>query len=320
MWIALLIGALLVVGLAVAYPITLVVIIPLIAGFVYLGVWKARKDKARKAQKQEQYEESPTTNEEPTLPAHHSVTETSSPPNAKVSNNPAIIDISALRTPSIATQVTIPNKVEAKPKAIARLPASIGEFDLIYNYQIEVAEAQNYDASHVSAGDIIEFRPEPDNGRDGAAVALFVDEKKIGYMHKDNRQSMYNDFIRQGDLVYGVISIVELESIKLLIGYYEKNMYSSYLESGRSFKTYKLTANKNADMQENISYCSVGERIAATYDYEKDKYIAVSVVEIGYFPKSAEDYLGPKNIRAYIHEIGDNEDANDTLYVKVAIF
>jgi len=321
MWIALLIGALLVIGLAIMYPITLVVIVPLVAGFIFFVVQQSRKEKTKQAQNREEKEKEKAR--EAALSASPGVANIVSPPDVEISSNPAIIDVSMLQTLSIATTTTIRPEEEAKPKAIARLPGTIDGFDLVYNYQIPVAGAQHYDTSHVTVGDIVAFRPEPDNAYDGGAVALFVEEKKIGYMHKNNQQSMCHDFIQKGDLVYGAISVVEPESMKMLIGFYEKNMYSSYMDSGRSFKVYKLTANKNEDMQENISYCTVGERITATYDYDKGKYAAAPVgctLEIGYFPKAAEDNLGPKNIRAYIHEIGDNDDANFTQYVRVAIF
>ena len=83
-------------------------------------------------------------------------------------------------------------------------------------------------------------------------------------------------------------------------------------------KSYKLTGNKNVEMQENIDLCSEGEYISFEYDFYKERYFALSNgFEIGYFPASASSILESENITAVISEILENESDKYEVYVDV---
>ncbi len=70
-------------------------------------------------------------------------------------------------------------------------------------------------------------------------------------------------------------------------------------------------------MQENIFLSSVGDSVDAFYETEKEKYLAIGPNDIGYFPKSAEEYL-ENEFEAFIEDIDTDDDGN--YIVKVAVF
>ena len=150
---------------------------------------------------------------------------------------------------------------------------------------------------------------------------MLLDGKKLGYLPANKLQSMYFDFTARGGTVVAKVFARSKDSVDMLLGYYANDLsdYKALLKSGAPSKTFKLTANTNSDMQENISLCSVGDPVTYDYDYKKEKYAAsASYLAIGYFPAAANALLEENDdLRAYISETEENDNGKQIAYVDV---
>jgi hypothetical protein len=170
-----------------------------------------------------------------------------------------------------------------------KLP-NIPDFEMTYNYHgLNIAGSQHYDVSYVKHGKSVEFKAEPENEHDPNAIAVMFNRQKIGYVPKNRLQKMMHDFIARNDLVQAQISYIGSDGLKMSMDFYESIM--NMRKKSAMYKTFKVTGNRNEEMQSNISLYSVGEEVTADYDYDKEKYQAVCGLEIGYFPKVAEVLL-----------------------------
>lgn len=85
-------------------------------------------------------------------------------------------------------------------------------------------------------------------------------------------------------------------------------------------KSFRLTANSNEEMQDNIGMVSKGDEVEFDMDYDKDKYLAwAGASEIGYLPQSGTNFLEAigENYEADIESIDIND--NDKYVVTVRI-
>ena len=200
--------------------------------------------------------------------------------------------------------------------------SDIPGYSLQYHYNdVKIAGYGHYDTSSARVGALLTLAPEPDNAHDAKAVAVLLDGKKLGYLPANRLQDMYYDYLERGGTVVAKVFACVKDSVDMLLGYYTNDLsdYKYLLKSGAPSKTFKLTANANSDMQENISLCSVGDPVTYAYDYEKEKYAAsASYAAIGFFPVAANALLEENDdLRAYISEIGENDNGKQTAYVDV---
>lgn len=80
----------------------------------------------------------------------------------------------------------------------------------------------------------------------------------------------------------------------------------------------KLIKNGNAEMQDNIACCNVGDEVIADYDPDTDLYVCShDVGDIGYFPEKFSDRL-TEQYRIAISDIAENE--NGKLSVTVSVY
>jgi len=193
-----------------------------------------------------------------------------------------------------------------------------------YSYDdIYVAGTQYYEIPNdLKVGDEIKFIEELDNEFDPKAIAVYVKDIKIGHVHKNLIQDMIHDFWARREIVNAYISEIRLDAIKMVIDFYveTKSKYEALKNDNEQIKSFKLTGNTNEEMQANIYISHEGESVTITYDYDKEKYLAkCSGLDIGYFLKSANDYLESieTSYEAYIEEIYENE--NDKYCVRVII-
>ena len=81
-----------------------------------------------------------------------------------------------------------------------------------------------------NGGAPLTFRQEPDNPHDGAAVAVYLGDNKLGYIYRGNIQKMINDWIKRGELFSGYINKYSTSdnSATYKIGFYKPlNKYKS---------------------------------------------------------------------------------------------
>ncbi len=184
-----------------------------------------------------------------------------------------------------------------------------------YQYDVAVAGSTYYDVSAAIPGEFVALEFEPLNQYDSNAIAVVQNGHKLGHIPRGNIQQMIHDFNSRNEPVLALLSTINGSELTLSIGFY-KSRLSELMNSGAKRKTFKLTGNRNADMQENLSFCSVGESVDACYDAEKGKYLASAGCDIGYFPASADDLL-EGDFEAVIEELEENDDGKYSVSVTV---
>lgn len=215
------------------------------------------------------------------------------------------------------------NKIETKPETIKKSTGAptLAGYTLSYSYtDVKIAEYEHCKAQNMQPGDDIVFLHEKDNPYDNKAVSVHVRGEKVGLLPKDRLQDMYHDFTAQNGLILGTISNTDPQSPTMSIVYYKNNTenddYFFFLKSGKALETFKLSSNKNEEMQDNISACSVGDEVEASYDYDKEKYMAYCFDEIGFFPKSANSLLD-HDFKAFVERIEQNEDDEYQIFITI---
>lgn len=228
-------------------------------------------------------------------------------------------------TDAVKTEVKpVPNIAKSdtsKPVPIIKMldefPDAVAEFKKLYFYddvKIFTPEDLTVDYSILKEKAEILFVQEPENSFDENAIRVIVPGPyKIGYIYRGKLQDMMNDYLTAGLPIKSNISKVDGTIIYLNIAFYGRTI-PAYKEPT---KTYKLTGNKNAEMQDNIDICNVGQYMSFNYDYEKEKYIILGDygIEIGYLPLSANALLESEDVTIVISDI--LYDENTDVYVDI---
>lgn len=176
------------------------------------------------------------------------------------------------------------------------LPITDGK-GLKYEYENDLCVIDtNAEQLGAELGGLITFKQEFENSNDNEAVAIWQSERKLGYIYRGQSQEIANRWLKNGDLILGFISAIDIPNnkVKYKIGFYKP---LEQMEKG----TFKLTGIRQKDAlgdlrQDNLEYCSVGDAVSVEIDNESEKYIVWSGGgEIGVLPKKAEDFLGSKD-------------------------
>ena len=114
----------------------------------------------------------------------------------------------------------------------------INDYYLAYEYEEKIAMPE-INAIKGNGGEKITFKQEPDNEYDNCAVALYLNETKIGYLYRGRTQDMVNDWIRKDDYFWGYINKIDVENATATfkVGFYKD---INALEM-KSFKLIKIT-------------------------------------------------------------------------------
>lgn len=197
------------------------------------------------------------------------------------------------------------------------LPESTDGVPLAYKYdnvKLFIVEGEEPDFEKFEIGVFVRFVPEPNNPFDKRAIYAIAKNTKLGYLYKGKIQDMVHDFCSQECPVIARIETVSHteKEIYLCMGFYRSPLISN--DDGKSFK---LTGNKNQNMQDNILLSVIGQEVGIDYDYEKDKYVVTdSGGEIGYLPRKVEKYLEDK-YSAVIENIETNESENYDVTIRI---
>ena len=200
-----------------------------------------------------------------------------------------------------------------------------------HNIELAVTSLQNIDYNNLSIKMIVELKHEPDNPYDSEAIVVMTKQgMKLGYLYKNNLQKMVHDFTKKNLPIFSYIDDINENEmkIKICLVFYKGTKiiiddYSNYnelIESGLEREKFKLTGNKNEEMQDNIWGCSVGDFIDCEFDHDSNKYIvSCSFGEIGYLPKSAEKWIEEcdDNFVAFIEDRGIDDNGKGVLTIVI---
>lgn len=209
---------------------------------------------------------------------------------------------------------TINNEVEQniieKPKEKKKITISAShwynDYRLAYKYDNVKIIASRFE--NIKIGDKIKFSVQED-----LSVKVIVDSiGEIGTLNSGTIKNMVIDYMKSDKPISSVISGISNE-ITLYIAFYGRKKDSFIL------REFKLVGNKNQELQDNILSCSVDDDVTFEYDYEKEQYLALSIIEIGYAPKSFNSFF-EENERyiANIKDISENDNGKYEVMVEVS--
>lgn len=106
-----------------------------------------------------------------------------------------------------------PISVSEDSLRLEELPDTVLGKPLAYQYTNEICfikgqkdteQNMKYASSHI--GNQINFTKEPSNKFDSHAVAIYLNDKKVGYVYKGKNQDMINDWLSKGNPIVAYIS------------------------------------------------------------------------------------------------------------------
>lgn len=156
---------------------------------------------------------------------------------------------------------------------------------------------------------------EPENEYDSRAVALYLEGKKIGYVHKGRLQDMIHDWLERGDKMLCCLKRLTAEDAYFLIGFYKDLDYFK----GRTFKLIGVTKKDGEGISRarNAEVLSPGDSVWVFVD--DDKYIVTDgPLDFGELPKAAIEYAeGASRIVGKVEECDFDDNGKPEIYVTI---
>ena len=196
---------------------------------------------------------------------------------------------------------------------------------LIYSYEKDICLFEDgYMHLSNNGGKDLKFVQEPDNPYDSNAVAIYLEENKLGYVYrKDKTQKMINDWIRRGEYFTGYLNKFSVADKKATfkIGFYKPlslfpSKTCSLVRTGKKIDDFDTRA-------DNLRCCSEGDvvRIFESCEYPFSNTVCDDLGnELGELPKSAEKFLENCDVQdaiGIIREISDNYETAPKAKVEI---
>ena len=207
-----------------------------------------------------------------------------------------------------------PIRQEQKQQETVKVPAVIDGQKIAYQYtkvDIILSDGANLDS-------IFAQRIQFDASR--GPVALIVGNQYVGTVGNRRIAEMISDWLRRGEPVFAVVSSIDGERYTAAFDLYLYRDGLKYLlHRFPDAKPYKLTGNRRGELQENISYCSVGDECTLEYDIDKEKYlVSAGASDIGYLPTAAAkiaEEQGEDNLVTYVADTLSDDEGIDEVTV-----
>ncbi len=145
---------------------------------------------------------------------------------------------------------------------------------LQYEYETEFFLSENA-LEHINGngGKGVTFVQETNNTYDSAAVAIYLNDHKLGYIYRGGIQDMINDWIKRKHFFIGYINkySVANKSATIKIGFYKP------LDSFPSYETTLVKTKKRIDeyttREDNLDSCETGDAVTVEFDSYKNQAI-----------------------------------------------
>lgn len=195
------------------------------------------------------------------------------------------------------------------------------EKDICFIKEDNIAEKFGYVVGN--GGKQLKFEFEPDNQYDSMAVAIYLDDIKLGYVYSGQTQEMIHSYYRQGRLICGYLNkySVEKQKATFKIGFYKP---IDCFES-KQFTLTKTTKkiDEYTTRAENLEDCAEGDILYIEKEILEDNYIVTTdgYTEIGELPKSAVNFIeeyAPKKIYGIFNSC--EEDENGKTKAKITVY
>lgn len=187
---------------------------------------------------------------------------------------------------------------------------------LAYSYEENLAFT-DCEALSGHGGETLTFEQERDNEYDSKAIAVYLEDKKVGYLYKGTVQDMVNDWIRRGDYFWGYVNKIDKESSKatIKIGFY-KDMNKLCVKKYRLTRITKKKDEFGNSRYDNMANMSDGDIVEYTESYDSEKFIITNEYgdEIGEINEKAAEILSEDNVKVVIARINDIEETDSGSY------
>ena len=192
----------------------------------------------------------------------------------------------------------------------------VDNYYLAYEYEEKIAFPK-IDSITGNGGKKIEFKQEPDNEYDNKAVALYLEENKIGYLYRGRIQDMVNDWIKRDDYFWGYINKIDVEKsiATFKIGFY-RDINSLEMKSFKLTKITKRAPEYESSRFENLECCSDGDVVLYETSYETDNYIVTNEYgdELGELGTKAVEWIKENESDIKIVRINNIEETDSGSY------
>lgn len=199
---------------------------------------------------------------------------------------------------TVPQQLTVPPcPIQSKPvqtngsKAVNLIPLEIDGYYKIYEYLEKVCFDENAENPYEYVQEkanakqrIITFEFEEDNPHDENAIAIMLEDKKIGYVYRGMIYDMIHDFAHKGFQVCANISTFSPVEITYYIGFFKPK------DACRRY----VVPIKNKKLQEDYAE---GDILSVEYDISEERFFVLDYTgeKICALPESAEDYAREKH-------------------------
>lgn len=163
-----------------------------------------------------------------------------------------------------------------------------------------------------NGGKPLSFVSEPSNEYDNKAIAVYLNEDKVGYVYKGKIQDMINDWISRGDYFFGYVNKFSIANSKVTykIGFYKPlNRFEN-----KVFRLTKISKKVDDDTtrEDNLLLCNPGEVVTIEADIETGNLIVFNDAfeEIGELPKNSAKFIDGENYKKLVGVI-ENIETND---------
>lgn len=172
-----------------------------------------------------------------------------------------------------------------------------------YDVEVKGFNHQNFDIKKLELEKFVTFDFEPENQYDPNAIAIFYDDKKIGYIPRNSLQSMVKKYSDGKEhQICGFISYIneDLNEVQIALGFYSKVNNDLDVFKCRLCKT-RTKDFMGYSRQENLGLVDTGCPVDLEYNDESETYLVCDDMgqELGEISKKQS---------AQIHDIiGDTE-------------
>lgn len=247
------------------------------------------------------------------------------------------LDKRAAHTSPTQTTVNTPTAPTTPKKA--EIPDGEKDYDLFfeylegqflcYQYEKEICFIKDDNIEEKfgyvigNGGKQLKFEFEPENQYDSMAVAIYLDDKKLGYVYSGQTQEMIHSYHNQGRLICGFLNKYSVETHKATykIGFYKP---MDCFES-KQFTLTKTTKkiDEYTNRAENLEDCAEGDFLLIEKEFLGDNYIVFNDrnEEIGELPKSAVNFIEeecPDKIYGIFNSL--EEDENGKTKAKITVY
>ena len=187
---------------------------------------------------------------------------------------------------------------------------------LAYSYEESLAFA---DTSVLTGngGNVIAFKQEPDNEHDKNAVAVYLNDTKVGYLYRGRTQDMVNDWISRDMPFWGYVNKIDTINKKatIKIGFY-RSLNELAMKKFRLTRITKKADEFGSSRCDNVGCCSDGDLVEYTTSFDSDNYIITdeSGEELGEVGAKAVEFIDEHEDSIKFMRINNIEDTDSGGY------